>query len=370
MSETSEKTRVLVVDEVQETANVILVILQKSMDCEVTHVSHPSKANAVVSTGDIDLVICEAFSDSDASLELCQSLRSQPELEHVPVILYSGKHDRRAMLKGFEAGAVDYLFKPLFPMELAARVKTHFLLKRQKDLTIRKIIEQRELIHLMCHDLTGPIGASLTLLELAKDDPQVIADSLGMVTTSLKKALELADLVRQMQAIEDGKTEWVLEEINLRDAIENAASIFRDRLGNKSLTIQNEVESDIFIKAEKVSFINSVLANLISNAIKFSEENSEITLSSKSQDGKVLFSIEDVGIGIPDELLPSLFDLRTPTSRLGTRAEPGTGYGLPLVKKFVTLYGGAIDIFSKSIESHPRGHGTRVQLTLNEGKGA
>lgn len=357
-------TRVLVVDEIAETADLIKLILQKSDNCEVMLVDHPTKALPVVESGNVDLVLCEAFHGSDASLVFCRKVKSAPNIEHIPIIFYSEIHDRTSMLKGFDAGAVDYLFKPLFPMELAARVKTHFRLKKQKDLTLHKIVEQQELIHIMCHDLTSPLGASLTLLELSQDDPELLTSSLNSIIGSLRKAMELTELVRQLQAIEDGKKEWVLEPLSLRDAVEDALTVFQERLARKQLKVANNIGPEFRVCVERVSFINSVVSNLLSNAIKFSERGSTITMSAKHQDDRVVFSVEDTGIGMPKWVIENLFSLKQPTSRDGTENEKGTGYGLPLVNKFVHHYKGEINISTKDIRQFPEDHGTRVELRL------
>lgn len=361
----TDLTRVLVVDEVSETSKVIEVILRKSGNCTVTHTDHPSKAAAYVTAGEIDLILCEAFNGSEASLKFCRTLKEDPEFQHVPVIFYSGIHDRQTMLKGFDAGAVDYLFKPLFPMELAARVKTHFQLKRQKDLTMRKVSEQRELIHIMCHDLTGPVSASLALMEMGRDDPEILADCYDSIVNSMKKAIELTDLVRQLQAVEDGKKEWVLEPLNLKEAIADAASIFTERLEKKHLTIAENIDPGVAVMVERISFVNSVVANLLSNAIKFSKESSTITFTAKVDGDRVAFTAADTGIGMPQTIMDNLFNLKIPTSREGTNQETGTGYGMPLVKKFVRSYNGEINVFSNDIAEHPGDHGTRIELILD-----
>ncbi|MCZ6672060.1 MAG: ATP-binding protein [Verrucomicrobia bacterium] len=360
-------TRVLVVDDVRETAKVIEIILRNSGNCTVTHSDHPSKAISQVTSGEIDLVLCETFDESESSFIFCRKLKEDPEFQHVPVILYSAIQDRQTMMKGFEAGAVDYLFKPFFPMELAARVKTHFQLKRQKDLTMGKVNEQRELIHIMCHDLTGPIGASLTLLELCRDEPDILTEHYESVVNSLKKAIELTNMVRQLQAVEDGIKEWVLNPLNLKEAIADAASVFTERMERKGIAITEEIDPDIFVKVERISFINSVVGNLLSNAVKFSMEKSTITFTARKEDDKVIFTVADTGIGMPQTIVDNLFNLTVPTSRKGTSQETGTGYGMPLVKKFVLSYHGEIQVFSNDIKDHPEDHGSRIQLTLEAG---
>ena len=363
----AELIRVLVVDELTETAKVIEVILKKSGNCEVSHTDHPSKAGPMVTAGEIDLVLCEAFNGSDASLEFCRSLKGDSKFEHIPVIFYSGIHDRQTMLKGFDAGAVDYLFKPLFPMELAARVKTHFQLKKQKDLTMDKVRQQRELIHIMCHDLTGPVSASLALLELSKDDSDMLSECYDAIVKSMGKAIELTDLVRQLQAIEEGKKQLDLAPLNLKEAVADAASIFKDRMEKKSLTIDEQISPDISVLVERVSFINSVVANLLSNAIKFSQPNSAITFTASPIGDKVILKVTDTGIGMPEPIREHLFNISVPTSREGTAQEVGTGFGMPLVKKFVNSYNGEIEVFTKDIDDNPDDHGTTMQITLQAG---
>ena len=119
---------------------------------------------------------------------------------------------------------------------------------------------------------------------------------------------------------------------------------------------------------ESVSFINSVLNNLLTNATKFSFPDSEIEINAKSTDGIVKIIIKDKGIGMSDNIVEKLFDINAATSRTGTKGEIGTGYGMSLVKKFIDFYGGMISVDSKDINKHPDKHGTEIQLILKKGK--
>jgi signal transduction histidine kinase len=74
--------------------------------------------------------------------------------------------------------------------------------------------------------------------------------------------------------------------------------------------------------------------------------------------------IRDYGVGIPDSIMEKIFSIDRMSTRFGTQGEKGTGFGLPLVKKFITEYGGGIDIQSKDESSHPNAHGTSVTLHL------
>jgi two-component system, sensor histidine kinase and response regulator len=356
-----------VADPVPETARVIELVLGTSGDCEVSRCEHPRQAFEIVRKGATDLVLMDAAYGEGASLDFCRRLRADPDWSHFPVILFSSIHDRGAMLEGFRAGAVDYLFKPLFPTELAARVRTHFELKRQTDLTRRKVIEQRELLQLMCHDVTGPVGSVRAALDLCAQDPELFGRVRRHMEHSLDRVLELVDLVRKMRACEDGKMEFDLKAWPLSELIEESVAVVSDRLAKKGLEVTRLGLDGLAVTVEAVSFINSVMANLLTNAIKFSYAGSRIEIGASVQGNRVFLLVEDSGIGIPERLRARLFDPNECTSRPGTECEPGTGYGMLLVKKFVEAYGGRIVIESRDRETHPRNHGTRIILELPKG---
>ncbi len=104
----------------------------------------------------------------------------------------------------------------------------------------------------------------------------------------------------------------------------------------------------------------------MTNAIKFSPRGSTIKITTKQDvEGQIKVYISDPGVGMSTELVDDLFDLSKPTSRDGTEGERGTGFGMPLVKKFMQKYGGEISINSKPIEDFPNDHGTEICLRFN-----
>ena len=124
-----------------------------------------------------------------------------------------------------------------------------------------------------------------------------------------------------------------------------------------------DIDQKLYVLAEETSFINSVLVNVLSNAIKFSSRGSVIKVRASAGDNDVTLTVTDQGIGIPPELLDKLFEPSEPTTRPGTDGENGTGFGLPLTSKFVAAYGGSV-----SVDSKPQANGeagwTRVAITL------
>jgi signal transduction histidine kinase len=120
------------------------------------------------------------------------------------------------------------------------------------------------------------------------------------------------------------------------------------------------------VRVQKDIIKIQVINNLISNAIKLSKEYSKIHISLIQQAESIELIVEDQGIGMSENYLASLFEESGANSRRGTAGEHGTGFGMPILKKFMDLYGGHIKVSSRCISVHPDNHGTKVVLTFTQ----
>lgn len=222
------------------------------------------------------------------------------------------------------------------------------------------------LIQILSHDIINPLNLILGFGELIKEETKEkeLADGILRAGNQIR---EIINHVKEMQALETGKKDFVLTPINLTTAIDNISFVFKERIKNKNidLVIKNELDSELRVLAEPVSFSHQVLNNLVSNAIKFTPENGEIIIHAYKKGLHVHINIQDTGIGIPEELISSLFRFDTVTSRKGTNGERGTGFGLPLVKKYIELYKGEIHVESIVLGDSSDVHGTNFHLVLN-----
>jgi signal transduction histidine kinase len=224
------------------------------------------------------------------------------------------------------------------------------------------------LIQILSHDIINPLNLILGFTEVLKEE--IDDDELpnGILRAS-RQIQQIINHVKEMQALESGKTNLELEPINLSRCLENVTFVFKEKAKKKrvSLIIKNEVDEKTKILAEPVSFSHQVLNNLVSNAIKFTPEHGEILIHSYKKGQKVHVNIQDTGIGIPQKLIPNLFRFDVATSRAGTAGESGTGFGLPLVKKYIELYNGEIFVESVESSSDIDGdiHGTNFHIILN-----
>jgi len=131
--------------------------------------------------------------------------------------------------------------------------------------------------------------------------------------------------------------------------LEENKELLKAQAQNKRITLVNESQEKVLIDAHKNS-INTVVRNLISNAIKFTPEGGTITLKSSRQNGSAVTSIADTGVGMSQNVIDKLFRLDSKHSTKGTANEKGTGLGLILCKEFVEKNGGKIWVNSKEGE--------------------
>lgn len=243
------------------------------------------------------------------------------------------------------------------------------LIDRLDHLVVERTGELQNLVHILCHDLSNPLSVIIACVYVFKNH-ECDASELKEFSNKIERAAniqrEIIGLVRESESIRVGKLEFKLEPVNIGRALEDACFIFEKNLQEKSLRLEYDsaLANTLFVLAERRSLANQVINNVISNAIKFSPDGSTISINFESADDLVRISIKDQGIGIPDNVMQSIFDLSMPTSRLGVRGEMGSGLGMPLVKSYMNIFGGDVEIQTKTKEDDPVNHGTTTTLIL------
>lgn len=312
-------------------------------------------------------------------MELTKKIRGDLGLKEIPILILSGNADHEAKIELFKAGANDYLIKPFIQEELVARLGVHLeanlanrrlqesltdLKKSQEELIVSSN-ERKELLHVLCHDLANPLASIVGILQLQDDDIDIDLNEYGeMMLRSAQNGLEIIEMIRQLRALEDKKPRLTRESVNLKLALEESLSVLDHRLRKKQITVDYSIPDDLELNVEPVSFKNSILNNILTNAIKFSPRGEVITVIGGRSADQIVISIRDNGIGMPESVSSCVFDLSKTTSRPGTDGESGTGFGMPLMKKFTLANGGTVSVSSKTREESPHEHGTEITLRL------
>lgn len=313
-----------------------------------------------------DLILLDIMMPVMNGFETCRKIKESRKTNEIPVIFLSARNNTSDIIKGFELGASDYVSKPFSNNELIAKIEVHLRLKNSQETVVKQRNELKEIIQILCHDLSNPLGAVISCFELAEHDPCYLHDNRHLILEYLRRQYDIIGLVRELRTIAENKAVLKLTSVNLLWAVNESIKTLKYQMDRKNIKVEVFIDKGSAVLAEKVSLVNSVLNNLLTNAIKFSYPESTITISSEKKEEKHHLSISDSGIGIPLNMMEKVFSADKRSTRPGTKGERGTGFGIPLVKKFISEYGGTIEIESKDETAHQSDHGTTITLILNE----
>lgn len=308
-----------------------------------------------------DLILLDVMMPEMDGFEVCRRLKCSPRTMEIPVIFLTAKNQPEDVVMGFEVGGSDYITKPFNAAELLARIRTHLEMVKISN-------ERKQLLHVLCHDLANPFSSIVSSIKTIREGYASL-DMLGdFIHTSAVNGLRIIELVREIRALEENKLSFQLEAVPLAQIIEASALMLSQKFMEKRMRLVKAVDPGLIVWAEHTSLLNSVITNVFTNAIKFSFPDSEIRVCATHSGERVILSIIDSGIGMSEKLQQDIFDMRKTTSRIGTSGESGTGFGMPLVKKFIQSYGGTIEVFSKEEKDDPEHHGTEIRLTFRGGE--
>ncbi len=212
---------------------------------------------------------------------------------------------------------------------------------------------------ILAHDLRGPISSTLALTELLEEgffeeDEAERKRMYKLLQTSLFTTGKLLENVLLWSRSQTGNIGFNPCAINVREAIDANVNLLKIMAAQKDIQIANLADPQVCIMGD-VDMINTVLRNLISNAIKFTPNFGKIEIISDyiiDDDGKnqVAISVIDYGVGMSDKVLKGLFRADSKTATPGTNNETGTGLGLVLCKEFIQKHAGDIQVKSKAAE--------------------
>lgn len=239
----------------------------------------------------------------------------------------------------------------------------HFLSKQEYELRDLNATKDK-FLSIIAHDLKNPIAGIMMTSELLiqyydKFDKEKLISKLGEINNASIRLKELLENLLEWARASTGQIPFNPCSIQLEESILKINQLFQSNLHNKNINLQiNEiVKCNIF--ADRKMF-DTIIRNLVSNAIKFTPENGKIIISSETIGNKIKINVVDNGVGIPEDKLSQIFSVASNYSTLGTQKEKGTGLGLILCKEFVDINKGEIEVKSE------QGKGTTFSITFNK----
>ena len=341
----------------------------------------------------IDHVLCVSNADPDDFKLLYvndtyKTLGIDKELLNVDpnLFLKSGLHpdDKKILMYSFTSSirrnkAIEFDFRIIKPSEEVCWLYGKFIPVLGSDGTVSRVVcvaadvserkkEEQRLINLykvqgdvmkmLAHDLRTPISGVKIVAEsmLNSNNNKLSNNHLSRIIGNCDDTLMLMeDLLSYIQT-DNEYIKLNLSGLIVEQSINSVVESFAARISEKQITI-NVPNTETIFSLDSLRF-GQILTNVISNAVKFSNRNSTISVYLESTEKDLTVNVSDEGIGIPEDMSAVIFDVFTTSSRVGTSGEKSTGLGLSITKRLVELHGGSIQLISKEFE------GTIVQITF------
>lgn len=388
-----DKINILIVDDMSDNIYSLKNLLHDDNYCFFTSTSGEGALNIAIKK-EVHLILLDVQMPGMDGYEVARLLKMNKKTEKIPVIFITAINEGvEHALKGFNAGAVDFLFKPVVPELLKAKValfinlyrkeqelieKNQLLIEKNTDLNnaqhklreindqLEQLVEKRTIklsennrelkrinkvldnfLNVSAHDLRGPLSNLSTALKLFRkiEDKESrekllkgIDDSLERIDSTIKGIIEMVELQSYRQN--------AVQSVSFTKLMNKIMPDYHPQVEKHNATIKadfNDVPEINFVEV----YLESIFRNLISNALKYRSEQRDpvIEISASKQNDEVYLLFRDNGMGIDLEKHGNA--LFKPFSRLKAGKTEGKGIGLHLVKNIVEMNGGNIEVESK-----------------------
>lgn len=248
----------------------------------------------------------------------------------------------------FSHNTLDSLYSiSLFLVALVGIIGFLLLVKEKQDHKIQKLLDDKnQFFSIISHDLRGPVGAAASLSELLAEDiekysREEIREISEILCQSNKNSYKLLENLLEWSRVQTGMITFSPKKIILNTLIEENIELHKNAALNKNIHLLFEPGDVIEVQADK-NMIDTVLRNLLNNAIKFTDKNGKVEIKLIKKDRKIEVAVIDNGIGIPDEIKDKLFKINRKVIQKGTENETGSGLGLLLCSEFINIHKGKI----------------------------
>jgi signal transduction histidine kinase len=325
-----------------------------------------------------DLILLDVMMPELSGFELCTLLRARHETRLLPILMVTALNALEDKVRGLELGADDFLTKPINRTELLAKVRSILRVKRLQDQVEkhRRELEaanrellltqrfQESMTQMVVHDLKNPLAGIMGNIQLVQMQHERMAAPRReeLLQRSLDSARQMARMIQnilEVAKLEEQKMPLKREALDVRAIVAEQTAEIASLSARDGIRLETEVAAGLPPVDADRELLGRILGNLLSNAFKHTPSGGRITVSAGEEGDGILLSVRDTGEGIPEDLLPYIFEKFVAGESENRRRQTyDSGLGLTFCRLAVECHGGRIAVASRP------GEGTVVTVHL------
>ncbi|HEX3993319.1 MAG TPA: response regulator [Acetobacteraceae bacterium] len=355
----------LLVDDLEENLLALEALLHRD-GLTILKARSGDEALEVLLQHDVALALVDVQMPGLNGFELAELVRGNERTRRIPIIFVTaGGADAQRRFRGYEAGAVDFIYKPIEADILRSKADVFFelYLQRQQIASQRDELKAQagalkeadrlkdEFLATLAHELRNPLAPLRHGLDILQRNPDVASATQirGMMDRQLVHLVRLIDDLLDVSRVSQGKIELRKETIVVSDVVRSALETSRPLIDGSGHTLTVDLPQEPLWLNADLTRLAQVVGNLLNNAAKYTPEGGQIGLTVRVENDCAAISVSDTGVGIPKDLQARVFQLFAQVDQHLDRARGGLGIGLALVKQLVALHGGTVDVESAGI---------------------
>ncbi len=364
----AETIKILIVDDTPENLVALEALLKRDDLCILSARSGP-EALELMLTHDLALAFLDVQMPGMDGFELAELMRGTQRTKHVPIIFVTaGSRDPQRVFKGYDTGAVDFLFKPIEPRVLQGKTDVFLELYRQRRELASALRLNEMFVGILGHDLRNPLGAMLTGAQLLAPQLKDEADA-QIARKVINAGKRMTEMIDQMLDLTRARLAGGLGFLRARELVDVGALVKRAcdelRIAFPERHVGIEIQGDVTTSGDPNRLLQ-VFSNLVANALHHCTKESNVSVAIEGTKNDVQIRVRNQGV-IPPELLPAIFD---PFRGRGTGAAKtrsgGLGLGLFIAQQITLAHGGNVTVES----AEPQGTCFTVRLPRAVARGA
>jgi two-component system, sensor histidine kinase and response regulator len=340
----------LIVDDLEENLLALSALLARN-DVEILTARSGPEALELLLVHDVALAFLDVHMPDMDGFELAELLRGSERTRHIPLIFVTaGAREQHRLFKGYDTGAVDFIYKPIEPRILKNKADVFFQLHRQRQLLARELDDRTETLHLnemfsalLAHDLRSPLSAILAsaqLLQRRSEDKAAQDAAARIVTSGMRMARMIEDMLDLARARLGGGIIVKREPADFKALLERVLREHQAAAPQRLITVSYAGDLTGQWDPERIA---QVASNLIGNAVKHGTSTSSIEVRLDGTRPDCVTLVIKNGGSIPPEILAHLFNPFWGGQRQSGRGD-GLGLGLYIVSQIVQAHDGTVEV--------------------------